>query len=238
MNSPVKSIISSSSRPLKWPEWFTLAVGGILAFDGISKVLSLFEQFQVLNFADPILGITSRQLLPIVGIVEIIIASFCLFSNKRILSLMLVAWLATNFLVYVISLYSMGCHLPYGWINHHTVPGNLSPFLSDWLVVATSAIMIIGGGTAIWVEHKSAEAAIFQKMSCPACGGHIKFETANLGQKIPCPHCRNIITLRVAENIKMSCFFCLGHIEFPAHALGRKMPCPHCRNDITLKELE
>ena len=74
------------------------------------------------------------------------------------------------------------------------------------------------------------------KMPCPSCGGHIKFDTRNLGQKAACPHCQAMITLRKPENLKMACFFCKGHIEFPPHAIGEKMPCPHCKMDITLKE--
>lgn len=75
------------------------------------------------------------------------------------------------------------------------------------------------------------------KMSCPGCGGHIKFAPQNLSQKTNCPHCEQPVTLRPPdETLKMSCFFCHGHVQFPAHALGTKMPCPHCKMDITLKE--
>ena len=206
-----------------------------MAFDGISKVFSLFEQFQMLHFDDPILGLSSRQILPIVGMTELVIAYFCLFTNKRTLSLGLIGWLSTNVIVYVIGLWSMGCHLSYGWINPHTFPGNPSPFMVDCLIAATSAMLIAGSVTALWVEHKVTRAARFQKMSCPACGVHIKFDFRNLGQNIPCPHCCKIIVLRKPENLKMSCFFCQEHIEFPAHAIGEKMPCPHCNKDITLK---
>lgn len=64
----------------------------------------------------------------------------------------------------------------------------------------------------------------------------LKFLIQNLGQKVPCPHCRNAVTLRKSENLKISCYFCKEHIEFPAHALGQKISCPHCKMDITLKE--
>jgi ribosomal protein S27E len=35
----------------------------------------------------------------------------------------------------------------------------------------------------------------FWKMSCPGCGGHVKFAIANEGHKIPCPHCAKLLTL-------------------------------------------
>jgi DNA-directed RNA polymerase subunit RPC12/RpoP len=77
---------------------------------------------------------------------------------------------------------------------------------------------------------------VYLKISCSHCGGHIEFASQNVGQQIPCPHCRKSIALRKPDFLKMACFFCKEHIEFPAHAIGEKMPCPHCKMDITLKE--
>ena len=75
------------------------------------------------------------------------------------------------------------------------------------------------------------------KMSCPACGVHIRFDERNIGQKkTRCPQCQTGITLRKPDLLKMACYFCKGHIEFPPHAIGEEMPCPHCQMDITLKE--
>jgi uncharacterized paraquat-inducible protein A len=89
-----------------------------------------------------------------------------------------------------------------------------------------------------WLQlnQSNLEAAAPLRMSCPACGGHIKFSKRNLGQQTPCPHCQKAVTLRRDENLKMSCFFCNGHIEFPAHAIEQKLKCPHCHMDIGLKE--
>jgi predicted RNA-binding Zn-ribbon protein involved in translation (DUF1610 family) len=86
------------------------------------------------------------------------------------------------------------------------------------------------------MEGRKAKSAKFLKMSCPACGIHIRFDGRNLGQTIPCPYCQIAITLRKPGLLKMTCFFCKEHIEFPAYAIGEKIPCPHCKMDITLKE--
>ncbi len=211
--------------------------GGMLLLGGIGKLSGFFVQSpQLPDFNDPLLGISSRHLLLAVGVAEAFIACLCLFTHKKALSLGLVCWLAINFLVYVMGLWSVRCHLPYGWINHPVIIANPSPLMVDYLVAATSATMLIGGSAILWFEHKLTEAAIFQKISCPSCGVHIKFAAQNLGRKIPCPHCQTTITLRKPDNLKISCFFCKEHIEFPAHAVGEKMPCPHCKMDITLKE--
>jgi hypothetical protein len=110
--------------------------------------------------------------------------------------------------------------------------GTFAGFMAGWLpfvFVGISYTVVIDS----WLGSRREN---FAKMSCPACGGHIRFAAQNAGQAIPCPHCRKTITLRQPDNLKMSCFFCQGHIEFPPHALGQKIPCPHCKMDITLKE--
>ena len=73
-------------------------------------------------------------------------------------------------------------------------------------------------------------------MTCPGCGIHIRFALQNLGQRIPCPHCRKMITLREPDLLKMVCLYCKQHVEFPPHAIGQRIPCPHCKKEITLKE--
>jgi DNA-directed RNA polymerase subunit RPC12/RpoP len=80
--------------------------------------------------------------------------------------------------------------------------------------------------------------ASFYKIPHPRLNppGRTEFASQNVGQQIPCPHCRKSIALRKPDFLKMACFFCQEHIEFPAHAIGEKMPCPHCKLDITLKE--
>jgi predicted RNA-binding Zn-ribbon protein involved in translation (DUF1610 family) len=89
---------------------------------------------------------------------------------------------------------------------------------------------------SLWLKGRRANAATHLKMSCPACGVHIRFDEKNLGHKIPCPQCQKTINLRKPGLLKMACYFCKEHIEFPTHAIGEKIPCPHCKMDITLKE--
>jgi predicted RNA-binding Zn-ribbon protein involved in translation (DUF1610 family) len=98
--------------------------------------------------------------------------------------------------------------------------------------------LLIGGFLLLlwsWLQKFTAkmEKALL-KTTCAHCGGHIAFLPQSLGQKIPCPHCGESITLEVPGNLKMSCVLCGGHIEFPGHALGQKIPCPHCTKTITL----
>jgi DNA-directed RNA polymerase subunit RPC12/RpoP len=88
----------------------------------------------------------------------------------------------------------------------------------------------------LWLEDSIPQPAETRKMTCPGCGIHIRFALQNLGQRIPCPHCQKIITLREPDLLKMVCLYCKQDVEFPPHAIGQKIRCPHCKNGMTLKE--
>ena len=120
-----------------------------------------------------------------------------------------------------------------------TDPLHLTQGVTGFMLGLLPVYLLLGSYAAIiwlWMEGRKAKSAKFLKMSCSACGIHIRFDGRNLGQNISCPHYKNDITLRKPDLLKMTCFFCKEHIEFPSHALGEKIPCPHCKMDITLKE--
>ena len=221
-------------RMVAWPEWFVVFSGGILALDGSAKLLAILDKSQQLYFSEPIAGIEFRHLFIVLGIAEVLVACLCLFTKKRNLTLVLMAWLAANFLVYRIGLWTMGWPHPYVFLASVMKILDTSPIIADRIISLFAVILFGGSTTLLWFGNGNLRD--FIKMSCLSCGGHIKFDSQNIGQKIPCPHCETTVTLRAGENLKMSCFFCKEHIEFPPHAIGEKMPCPHCKMDITLME--
>lgn len=211
--------------------------------DGLIRLLCIASPSEFWTFPDPLLGIHLRLATLLIGSIELGVALFCLVGKRLELRLALVAWLTTNFVVYWIGLISLGCHPQWSAVGTLMDPlqiarGNLGLVLR----FAPGVLLVGSAGLLVWLWFgrkfllRRQQAVELLKMFCPSCGGHIKFAPTNLGQKIPCPHCRTSISLRKPENLKMSCFFCQGHIAFPAHALGTKMPCPHCAKDITLIE--
>lgn len=216
------------------PGTFTFLAGALLAFNGTAMLLGCLDSIQLLNMSNPVFRFPTRHLMLFFGAAQLSGAAICLSTNKTTLSLGLAAWLATNFLVYRIDVLSMGWGHSCGFI---IAPLGLSLVSTDILLSLSSFFLVVSSFTGLWIELRANRVSEFFKMSCPACGRHIKFTTGNLLRKIPCPQCQTVITLRkLEETLKMSCFFCKEHIEFPAHALGEKVPCPHCHMDITLKE--
>jgi hypothetical protein len=223
-------------QPKGLPSWFVLSAGGILLLGGMVKVLDFFAKAPAPDMADPIFALPFHDLMLWVGLAELAVACLCLFTSKRTLSLGLLAWLVVTLTAYRIGLWTMGWHHPYAWVAGLVNGLDISPWVADLMIGATSAYLLVGSMAMLWFERRTAQAAQSLKMSCPTCGGHIKFAIQNLGQQIPCPHCQAAITLRKSDLLKITCYFCKEHIEFPAHALGQKVSCPHCKKEITLKE--
>jgi len=99
---------------------FVVSAGVILAFTGIAKAWSAFGAARLLTVADPLTGITFGHLMLVVGMVEIVIALFCFFGKSQKVALGLVAWLATNFVVYRFGLWWVGYHKPCSCLGNLT----------------------------------------------------------------------------------------------------------------------
>lgn len=238
----VKPISQITDVITRRPAWFMILAGGILALDGVSRLLTIFQTPQLSDLPDPIFGLPFRYPLLAIGMAELTVACLCLLTKKRNLSLGLMAWLIADLLVYRIGLWSAEWHHPYIFVGGLTKMLNISPLMADGILVLISVFLLAGSimmlrfGEYIRVPLPNHSIG-YMKMSCPACGIHIRFAAENLGQTTTCPKCRAAVTLRKPkENVKISCYFCKGHIEFPAHATGEKLKCPHCKMDITLKE--
>lgn len=225
---------------MNWIKFFIYSAGAILLIAALERFLVAAGHAQVLSLAEPVMGIPMRYAVSLVGGFELVVALMCLFGQRTELQLGWIAWLATNYAVYRIGLLTMHYHHQGTSIGSLTDPLHLTGGAIGVVVGLVPVYLLAGCYAGLflgWLANRRAKSAKYQKMSCPACGVHIRFDERNVGRKIPCPHCRASVTLRKPdEKLKIACFFCKGHIEFPPHALGTKMPCPHCKMDITLKE--
>jgi hypothetical protein len=149
--------------PAEWGRWFMLSAGGILMFGGITKLLNVIEKTQQLDISSPIVLISFRQLLLCIGIVELIVACLCLFTNKRALSLVLITWLVTIYGIYRVSLWTMGWYHPYPLLANLMETLNISPFMADGLAAAGSAFLFIGSVRILWIENRKDPAAASPK---------------------------------------------------------------------------
>ena len=122
-----------------------VAVGGIvLGLTGLAKTFSAIGSARALDTADPLIGIPFRQLLLLVGLAELLVAFFCLFTDKRRFSLLAVAWLSTNFLVYRLGLWFIGWHRPCGCMGSLSEMLHLSPRAADNIMKGVLAYLLVG----------------------------------------------------------------------------------------------
>ena len=131
--------------------WFLGLAGGALGITGLGKAFSAIGPARALDVPDPLIGIPFRQLMLLVGLAELLIAFFCLFSDRRRFSLLTVAWLSTNFLVYRLGLWFIGWHRPCGCMGNLTDLLHLSPRAADNIMKGVLAFLLVGSyGILLW----------------------------------------------------------------------------------------
>ena len=118
--------------------------GGALAVTGLAKAFDSVGAARALDIADPLIGLPFRHLLLLVGLAELLIAFFCLFTDKQPVSLLAVAWISTNFLVYRLGLWFIGWHRPCGCMGSLSGMLHLSPQAADNIMKAVLAYLLVG----------------------------------------------------------------------------------------------
>ncbi len=231
-------------KTVNLPRQFVYSAGVLLLAAALAMFISVWAGTRLIHPHEPLFGMSLPGFFCIVGGFELAVATVCLFGQNTFLKAVLVLWLAMNFAAYQAGLWWMGGIAGFkGYLGDVSAAFGISAGSANIMVQILVLYLLAGSLVSllwIWTKGKSAESKVNTendlKISCPACGGHIRFASQNLGQKISCPHCQKQTTLRKPGLLKMSCYFCKEHIEFPSHAIGHKMRCPHCKNDITLKE--
>jgi hypothetical protein len=198
---------------------FIHSAGGILLAAALIRFFIATGHLSVLALPDPMLGISLRSALLIVGGIELAFALICLFGKNVRLQIGFLAWLSTCFVLFWLGLFWMHCHLQGTCLGSLNDPLNLSRGAIGYIMRFLPACLLLGSYAALfqlWLAKKGiaenrtmqtvpakssgdgtgpAVLVRFLKISCTACGGHIEFPTNLLGQKIPCPHCAKTITL-------------------------------------------
>ena len=142
---------------------FILSAAAILAITGAAKVWSAFGNSKLLAVADPIIGIQFGHLMLAVGMGEIVVALFCFFGKSQKLALGLVAWLATNFLLYRLGLWWVGYHKPCSCLGNLTDALHISPETADTAMKITLGYLLIGSFVSLLSVSGYAVAQVIQR---------------------------------------------------------------------------
>lgn len=130
--------------------WSNASAGAILAATGIAKVWSGLGNAKLLEATDPIINIQFGHLMSAAGIMEICIASVCIFGKRKSLGLGFVAWLATSFVFYRLGLRWMDWHRPCSCLGNLTDALHLSPQTADTAMKIILAYLLVGSYTSLF----------------------------------------------------------------------------------------
>lgn len=145
----------AGGKAARWSKWFVLSAGGILLVTGLAKVTSAFGTAQVLQIADPIVGISLGHLMLLAGILELAVAGVCLFTSKQNLGLGLTAWLATCFLAYRAGLWYMDWQKPCNCLGNLTDVLHIPPHAADVAMKIVLAYLLAGSYGSLLCLWKS-----------------------------------------------------------------------------------
>lgn len=146
--------LAGTHKFLRLTEWFLVCAGLTLAITGIAKVFSATGPARALDIMDPVFGLTFRNIFLFVGLLELLISFFCIFTTQRWFSLLAIMWLSTNFLVYRINLYFADWHEPCGCMGSLTQGLHLSARMADSIMLWVLAYLLLGSYFLGFIEWR------------------------------------------------------------------------------------
>jgi hypothetical protein len=131
---------------------FLWSAGLLFVMTAIAKFVSASGSAPILLNPDRLLGIPFGTVFWIVGGIETVVAFFCFFGKSPVLQTGLVAWLATNFVVYRIGLKWVGYHKPCSCLGNLTDSLHISPEAADTAMKVVLGYLLIGSyGMLFWL---------------------------------------------------------------------------------------
>jgi len=130
---------------------FTFTAGVALLLTALAKFISASGNAHLLKASDPSLGIQYDHLFLLVGTCELFVAVVCLFTSQTLLKAILIAWLATMFLIYRFSLLWIHWAKPCPCMGTLTGALHIQPKTADTIMQTVLAYLLIGSyGTLLW----------------------------------------------------------------------------------------
>jgi hypothetical protein len=134
-------------------KFFLVTAGVTLIVTGIAKLYSTTGSSRILLTPDPVFWISTRKMLIIVSLTEIVCAWLLLSSGPLSLKLGVAAWLATSFLVYRTALALNGAiRCPCLGTLAGTI--GIPDWLADSLMIGVLFYLLVGSyGLLLWLRH-------------------------------------------------------------------------------------
>lgn len=147
---------------MKLAKFFISSAGVLLLTTAVAKLISAAGNALVLKVYDPVLLIPLRYLLLIAGIFELMVALFCFFGRRTGAQACVIAWLATNFLVYRIAFILGGYRKPCPCLGDLAQAIHIPQRIADTVTSVVLAYLLVASYAALfWLWRR-------RKRVCPA----------------------------------------------------------------------
>jgi len=153
-------------RPVKIISLYINSVSILLFLTAAVKLVTSFGNDHLFQSKDPILFLSFRQVFQMVALVELGIAAICLLAEEIIVPVSLVAWLASNFLIYRISLFWIGYHGPCHCLGYFTDMLHISPQIADTAMKIILCYLLIGSYAGLfwlWRERRKTSTLVMSQ---------------------------------------------------------------------------
>jgi hypothetical protein len=137
---------------------FIFSAGVILLFTAAAKLISSTGNSKALFVREPLTGWHFRDVLCIVGAIEIAVAMSCFFCKRLWVSNWLIAWISTCFLFYRAGLLWIGYHGPCKCLGSLADSLHISQQAADSSMKIVLAYLLVGSYGMLfklWRQHKS-----------------------------------------------------------------------------------
>ena len=151
--------------------YFIFVSGVCLVLSAVAKLISISGEAGILRELDPVFGISFKHLLLLAGLIECAVAAICLFSNRVWVQSILLAWLASCFLLYRFGMLWVGYHKLCPCLGNVTDALHVSPQMSDMAMKIILVYLLIGSYATLfwlWRQHGKAEARMQNEEIKPA----------------------------------------------------------------------
>jgi hypothetical protein len=130
----------------------------VLALASFAKLVSVTGRAEILDFPDPLLGLTNRHILYGVAFIELSLVVFLFSSRNNWLKSILIAWLSSCFLLYHFGLWLLHPKKPCPCFGNLTDALHIPPQTADTAMKIILAYLLIGSyGTLfhLWWKRKA-----------------------------------------------------------------------------------
>jgi len=116
----------------------------ILCVTAMAKLVSASGNARILSTADPLLGVPNRIVLIGVGVLELVLAGVILFSKNHGIKPYLIAWFASNLVIYHLGLWWGNVAAPCACLGTVTNALPFSPNTIEWIMKGILAYLLLG----------------------------------------------------------------------------------------------